>query len=491
MAKKLTSQKEDYPQWYQDVIEQAELAEHSLVRGSMVIKPYGYALWEQIQSTLDRMIKDTGHENAYFPLLIPKSLLSKEADHVKGFAKECAIVTHYRLKESADGKSVEVDPKAKLEEEYIIRPTSETVMYETYSRWIESYRDLPVMINQWANVMRWEMRTRFFLRTTEFLWQEGHTAHATAEEAEEESRKMLDVYKTLAVDYFAMPVVPGEKTENERFPGADHTYTIEAMMKDGKALQAGTSHNLGQNFAKAFDIQYSDKDGKRKHVWQTSWGVSTRLIGGIIMTHGDDKGLVLPPMIAPIQVVLVPIWKKDEQQEAVLNKAKELVANLREQGIRVKLDARDYQSPGEKFFEWEKKGVPIRLELGPRDIDNNVVIAKVRHNDEKLDISMPELAEKIPSLLEQIQADMLKTATAFRETQTTTVDSYEEFKKHFESNTGFVQVYWAGSNEEEEMIAKETKATIRCIPFDQPTSPGKCFLTGKETSQAVIFAKAY
>ncbi len=491
MAKKLTLQKDDYPQWYLDVIEQADLAEHSLVRGCMVIKPYGYALWEQIQSTLDAMIKETGHENAYFPLLIPKSLLSKEADHVKGFAKECAIVTHYRLKESEDGKSVEVDPDAKLEEELIIRPTSETIIYDAYSRWIESYRDLPVMINQWANVMRWEMRTRFFLRTTEFLWQEGHTAHALEEEAETEARKMLDVYKTLAVDYFAMPVIPGEKTENERFPGAIHTYTIEGMMKDGKALQSGTSHNLGQNFAKAFDIQYSDKDGKRKHVWQTSWGVSTRLIGGIIMTHGDDKGLVLPPMIAPIQAVLIPIWKKDEQKELVLNKAEELVADLKKQGIRVKLDARDYQTPGEKFFEWEKKGVPVRLELGPRDIESNHVIAKVRHNDEKLEIGMDDLGKTLKSKLEQIQTEMLEKATNFREEHTSTVATYDEFKKQIDSKQGFIKVYWAGSNEEEELIAKETKASIRCIPFDQPKESGKCFFTGKETDQMVIFAKAY
>jgi len=491
MAKKLTSQQDDYPQWYQDVIEQADLAEHSLVRGSMVIKPYGYALWEQIQSTLDRMIKETGHENAYFPLLIPKSLLSKEADHVKGFAKECAIVTHYRLKESEDGKSIEVDPKAKLEEEYIIRPTSETVMYETYSRWIESYRDLPVMINQWANVMRWEMRTRFFLRTTEFLWQEGHTAHATEEEAEAESRKMLDVYKTLAVDYFAMPVIPGEKTENERFPGADHTYTIEAMMKDGKALQSDNTHNLGQNFAKAFDIQYSDKDGKRKYVWQTSWGVSTRLIGGIIMTHGDDKGLVLPPMIAPIQVVLVPIWKKDDQKEMVFAKANELIESLKKKNIRVKLDDRDYQTPGEKFFEWEKKGIPVRLELGPRDIESNIVIAKIRHNDQKHEIAMEELAKKLPSMLKEIQKDMLKKSTDFREEHTTLIDSYDEFKQHIKSKGGFVKAYWAGSNDDEEQIAKETKASIRCIPFEQPKKSGKCFLTGKETDKMVIFAKAY
>jgi len=491
MKKGLTTREEDYAQWYLDVIAAADMAEHSLVRGSMVIKPHGFAIWENIRAILDKKIKDTGHKNASFPLLIPKSLFSKEASHVKGFAKEAAIVTHYRLKETADGKGVEVDPEAKLDEELIVRPTSETIIYTTFSKWIQSYRDLPLLINQWANVVRWEMRTRFFLRTSEFLWQEGHTAHATTEEAEEEAMKMLLEYKDLAETYLAMPVIAGIKSPSEPFPGADHTYTIEAMMQDGKALQSGTSHHLGQNFSKAFDIKFADKDGTEKFAWLTSWGVSTRIIGGLIMTHSDDKGLVLPPKVAPIRTVIVPIWKKDEQKEEVLQACKTLAGQISDFDETVHVDDRDYETPGAKFNEWEKKGIPVRIELGPRDLENGEAVVVRRDTSEKTTVKQVDLAATVGHLLEEIQDDLFKKAKAFQEANSHQVDDYAEFKKILEKNPGFIYAHWCGDEACEEAIKKETKATTRCIPLDQPKETGVCIKCGNKSDQRIIFAKAY
>lgn len=494
MAKKsITPRSEDYAQWYLDVIDAADMAEHSIVRGSMVIKPNGYAVWEHIQAVLDGMIKMTGHKNLYFPLFIPKSLLSKEADHVKGFAKECAIVTHYRLREKADGTGVEVDPEAKLDEELIVRPTSETIINSTYAKWVESYRDLPLLYNQWANVVRWEMRTRFFLRTSEFLWQEGHTAHATYEEAEVEATKMLNVYVDLAQNYLAIPVIPGTKSKSETFPGADYTYTIEAMMQDGKALQAGTSHNLGQNFAKAFEIKFTDQDGQQKFVNQTSWGVSTRIIGGLIMTHSDDKGLVLPPKIAPTHVVIVPIWKTDEEKEVVLAKAHELQeAIFNTEVLSCELDTRDFLSPGAKFNEYEKKGIPARIEIGPRDVQANHVIIARRDTSEKNTVAMDEVGEYLVKLMEEMQTQLFERAKEFRQANTHQIDDYNAFKKQLEQEIpGFIYAHWCESEDCEAAIKEETKATTRCVPLDQPEEAGSCIKCGAASKKRIIFAKAY
>ncbi len=489
--KNITKRDDDFSQWYLDVVEAADMAEHSPVRGCMVIKPYGYAIWENIRDILDRMIKATGHVNAYFPLFIPKSFLSKEASHVEGFAKECAVVTHYRLKNDPDGKGVVVDPEAKLEEELIVRPTSETIMYSMYAKWIQSWRDLPVLINQWANVVRWEMRTRLFLRTAEFLWQEGHTAHATHDEAETETLKMLDVYKDLAENYLALSLVPGQKSESEKFAGALRTYTIEAMMQDGKALQAGTSHNLGQNFAKAFEVMFADKDGERKHVWQTSWGLSTRIMGGLIMTHSDDKGLVLPPKIAPTQVVIVPIYKTPEEQASVLSVAQEIEQGLKAKQILAKTDNRDFLTPGAKFNEWEKKGVPVRIEIGPKDIASGKAVFVRRDTGTKQAIEISPLAEVIEKQLQQMQIDLFEKAKAYRKAKTFHIDSYEEFKKVIEETPGFIYSYWCGSEKCEAEIAEETKASTRCIPFDQTEGSGKCIKCGRAAEKKIIFAKAY
>ena len=488
--KELTPRSVNYSQWYQDFVIKADLAENSAVRGCMVIKPYGYAIWEKMQRILDDMFKETGHVNAYFPLLIPKSFLSKEAEHVEGFAKECAVVTHYRLKTNHDGTGVVVDPAAKLEEELIIRPTSETIIWNTYRNWIQSYRDLPILCNQWANVMRWEMRTRLFLRTAEFLWQEGHTAHATREEAEIEAKKMQDVYANFAENYMAMPVIKGVKSESERFAGALDTYTIEAMMQDGKALQAGTSHFLGQNFGKAFDVTFIDKNGKSDYAWATSWGVSTRLIGALIMSHSDDNGLVLPPHLAPIQVVIVPIYRSAEQLTQISEKVAGIVAKLKALGISVKYDDADNKKPGWKFAEYELKGVPVRLAMGGRDLENNTIEVMRRDTLEKETITCDGIEEYVKNLLEEIQANIFKKAYDHREANIINVDTYEEFKEKIEDGV-FIMAHWDGTPETEELIKNETKATIRCIPLAGDKTPGKCMVTGKPSACRVLFARAY
>ncbi len=488
--KELTPRSVNYSQWYQDLVIKADLAENSAVRGCMVIKPYGYAIWEKMQRILDDMFKETGHVNAYFPLLIPKSFLSKEAEHVEGFAKECAVVTHYRLKTNHDGTGVVVDPAAKLEEELIIRPTSETIIWNTYRNWIQSYRDLPILCNQWANVMRWEMRTRLFLRTAEFLWQEGHTAHATREEAEIEAKKMQEVYANFAENYMAMPVIKGVKSESERFAGALDTYTIEAMMQDGKALQAGTSHFLGQNFGKAFDVTFIDKNGKSDYAWATSWGVSTRLIGALIMSHSDDNGLVLPPHLAPIQVVIVPIYRSAEQLAQISEKVAGIVAKLKALGISVKYDDADNKKPGWKFAEYELKGVPVRLAMGGRDLENNTIEVMRRDTLEKETITCDGIEEYVKNLLEEIQTNIFKKAYDHREANTINVDTYEEFKEKIEDGV-FIMAHWDGTPETEELIKNETKATIRCIPLAGDKTPGKCMVTGKPSACRVLFARAY
>ncbi len=488
--KDLTKRADNYSQWYNDLVVKADLAEQSAVRGCMVIKPYGYAIWEKMQRQLDDMFKATGHVNAYFPLLIPKSFLSREAEHVEGFAKECAVVTHYRLKNVADGSGVVVDPSAKLEEELIIRPTSETIIWNTYKNWIQSYRDLPILCNQWANVFRWEMRTRLFLRTAEFLWQEGHTAHATREEAETEARRMLDVYADFAENFMAVPVVKGVKSANERFAGALDTYTIEAMMQDGKALQSGTSHFLGQNFAKAFDVQFINKNNELEYVWATSWGVSTRLMGALIMTHSDDNGLVLPPKLAPIQVVIIPIYKNAEQLQAIDAKANEIADKLRTMGISVKYDNADNKRPGFKFADYELKGVPVRLVMGGRDLENGTVEVMRRDTLEKETMSVENIEQVVKTLLDEIQANIFQKALKYRQEHTITVDSYDEFKEKIEEG-GFILAHWDGTTETEERIKEETKATIRCIPFDGDTTPGVCMVTGKPSARRVLFARSY
>ena len=488
--KELTPRSVNYSQWYQDLVIKADLAENSAVRGCMVIKPYGYAIWEKMQRILDDMFKETGHVNAYFPLLIPKSFLSKEAEHVEGFAKECAVVTHYRLKTNHDGTGVVVDPAAKLEEELIIRPTSETIIWNTYRNWIQSYRYLPILCNQWANVMRWEMRTRLFLRTAEFLWQEGHTAHATREEAEIEAKKMQEVYANFAENYMAMPVIKGVKSESERFAGALDTYTIEAMMQDGKALQAGTSHFLGQNFGKAFDVTFIDKNGKSDYAWATSWGVSTRLIGALIMSHSDDNGLVLPPHLAPIQVVIVPIYRSAEQLAQISEKVAGIVAKLKALGISVKYDDADNKKPGWKFAEYELKGVPVRLAMGGRDLENNTIEVMRRDTLEKETITCDGIEEYVKNLLEEIQANIFKKAYDHREANIINVDTYEEFKEKIEDGV-FIMAHWDGTPETEELIKNETKATIRCIPLAGDKTPGKCMVTGKPSACRVLFARAY
>ena len=488
--KDLTKRADNYSQWYNDLVVKADLAEQSAVRGCMVIKPYGYAIWEKMQRQLDDMFKATGHVNAYFPLLIPKSFLSREAEHVEGFAKECAVVTHYLLKNAADGSGVVVDPSAKLEEELIIRPTSETIIWNTYKNWIQSYRDLPILCNQWANVFRWEMRTRLFLRTAEFLWQEGHTAHATREEAETEARRMLDVYADFAENFMAVPVVKGVKSANERFAGALDTYTIEAMMQDGKALQSGTSHFLGQNFAKAFDVQFINKNNELEYVWATSWGVSTRLMGALIMTHSDDNGLVLPPKLAPIQVVIIPIYKNAEQLQAIDAKANEIADKLRTMGISVKYDNADNKRPGFKFADYELKGVPVRLVMGGRDLENGTVEVMRRDTLEKETMSVENIEQVVKTLLDEIQANIFQKALKYRQEHTITVDSYDEFKEKIEEG-GFILAHWDGTTETEERIKEETKATIRCIPFDGDTTPGVCMVTGKPSARRVLFARSY
>ncbi len=493
MAKELknfTKRSDNYSQWYNELVVKADLAEQSAVRGCMVIKPYGYAIWEKMQRTLDDMFKATGHQNAYFPLLIPKSFLCREAEHVEGFAKECAVVTHYRLKNDPDGNGVVVDPEARLEEELIIRPTSETIIWNTYKNWIHSYRDLPILINQWANVMRWEMRTRMFLRTAEFLWQEGHTAHATKEEAEAEARRMLEVYADFAENYMAVPVIKGVKSPNERFAGAVDTFTIEAMMQDGKALQSGTSHFLGQNFAKAFDVTYINKENKPEYVWATSWGVSTRLMGALIMTHSDDNGLVLPPHLAPIQVVIVPIYKDAEGLAKISERVDSIVKNLRAKGISVKYDDADNKRPGFKFADYEVKGVPVRLAIGARDLENGTVEVMRRDTLEKETLPLEGIEDTVANLLEDIQKNLLEKARKYREEMTTTADTYEEFKEKIEKG-GFILAHWDGTPETEEKIKEETKATIRCIPFEGDKTPGVCMVTGKPSERRVIFARSY
>jgi prolyl-tRNA synthetase len=491
MGKNLTKRSEDYSKWYNELVVKADLAENSGVRGCMVIKPYGFAIWEKMQAALDKMFKETGHENAYFPLLIPKSYLSKEASHVEGFAKECAVVTHYRLKNAEDGSGIIVDPDAKLEEELIVRPTSETIIWDTYRRWIQSYRDLPLLINQWANVVRWEMRTRLFLRTAEFLWQEGHTAHATEKEAIEEAEQMMNIYAEFAEEHMAMPVIKGLKTESERFAGAIETYCIEALMQDGKALQAGTSHFLGQNFAKAFDVKFATKEGTKEFVWATSWGVSTRLMGALVMTHSDDNGLVLPPKLAPIQVVIVPIYKGLDQLEVISEKVNPLVKELRAKGISVKFDNRDTHKPGFKFNEYELKGVPVRLAIGKRDLENGTYEVARRDTLEKETIPMDEVVAKIEFLMEDIQKNIYQKAFDHRKEHVTSVDTYEEFKKVLEEKGGFVSAHWDGTIATEDRIKEETKATIRCIPIDVKEEEGSCMVTGKPSIRRVLFAKAY
>lgn len=492
MSKGIPKRSEDYSLWYNELVKKADLAENSPVRGCMVIKPYGYSIWEKMQAEIDRMFKETGHTNAYFPLFIPKSYLSKEADHVEGFAKECAVVTHYRLKNDEEGGGVVVDPEAKLEEELIVRPTSETVIWNTYKNWIQSYRDLPILVNQWANVVRWEMRTRLFLRTAEFLWQEGHTAHATKQEAIDESIQMMHVYAQFAEEFMAVPVVKGVKSESERFAGAVETYCIEALMQDGKALQAGTSHFLGQNFAKAFDVKFTSKEGKQDFVWGTSWGVSTRLMGALIMAHSDDQGLVLPPKLAPIQVVIVPIYKGEDQLNAIREKVSPYIQALRKAGVSVKLDDRDTHKPGFKFAEWELKGVPVRLALGPRDMENGTLEIARRDTGEKETFDLSNnLVDKVLDLLEDIQSSIYNKAIDYRAEHTTSVNTYAEFKEVLDGKGGFVSAHWDGTAETEEKIKDETKATIRCIPLDQPEEEGVCIYSGKPSSKRVLFAKAY
>ena len=491
MAKALTPRNENYSQWYNDLVVKADLAENSAVRGCMVIKPYGYAIWEKMQAVLDKMFKDTGHQNAYFPLFIPKSFFSKEASHIEGFAKECAVVTHYRLKNAPDGSGVIVDPDAKLEEELIIRPTSETIIWHTYKGWIQSYRDLPILVNQWANVVRWEMRTRLFLRTAEFLWQEGHTAHATAEEAIEETNKMLQVYATFAENYLAVPVIKGLKTANERFAGAEDTLCIEAMMQDGKALQAGTSHFLGQNFAKAFDVKFTNKEGKLDLVWATSWGVSTRLMGALVMAHSDDDGLILPPKLAPTQVVIVPIYKSDDQLSAISAAAEKIMVELRQKNISVKYDDRDTHKPGWKFAEYELKGVPIRISIGPRDLENQSVEVARRDTKEKTVIQLTDLSVKIENLLENIQKNIFEKALNFRDSKTFHADNMQEFERILNDGGGFIYAHWDGTAETEQKIKEQTKATIRCIPLNNKKEDGKCIFSGKPSKERVLFARAY
>jgi prolyl-tRNA synthetase len=491
MSQKYATRAEDYSKWYNDLISRADLAEHSDVKGMMVIKPYGYAIWENMRDILDAKFKETGHQNAYFPLLIPKSYLSKEASHVDGFAKECAVVTHYRLKNDPNGGGVIVDPEAKLEEELIVRPTSETIIWNSYKKWIQSYRDLPILINQWANVVRWEMKTRLFLRTSEFLWQEGHTAHATKEEAIQETEQMLDVYADFAEQYMAMPVIKGHKTESERFAGADDTYCIEAMMQDGKALQAGTSHFLGQNFAKAFEVKFSDAQGKQDYVWATSWGVSTRLMGALIMTHSDDEGLVVPPLLAPIQVVIVPIYRTEEELQAINEAVAKISAELKGLKIKVKYDADDQKRPGWKFAEYEAKGVPVRIAIGPRDLANGVVEIARRDTKEKYAMNIENIGASITALLEEIQANLLKRAQQFRAENMREVDTYEDFKTQLEQKSGFFLAHWDGTKETEAKIKEETKATIRCIPINIASEEGKCMVTGAPSKGRVVFAKAY
>ena len=492
MSKNLTKREKDYSEWYNELVVKADLAENSGVRGCMVIKPYGFAIWEKMQSVLDKMFKETGHENAYFPLFVPKSLFEAEEKNAEGFAKECAVVTHYRLKNDPDREGrLMVDPDAKLEEELVVRPTSEAIIWNTYKGWIQSYRDLPLLINQWANVVRWEMRTRLFLRTAEFLWQEGHTAHATKDEAMEESLLMQKVYAEFAENYMAMPVVKGAKTESERFAGADETFTIEALMQDGKALQAGTSHFLGQNFAKAFDVKYTTKEGKQEYVWATSWGVSTRLMGGLIMTHSDDAGLVLPPKLAPIQVVFVPIYKTEEQLAALVDRFNSFASELRNKGVSVKIDARDTMRPGAKFAEWELKGVPLRIAMGQRDMENGTLEIARRDTFEKTTINQNECVEKVTQLLETIQKELFNKALDFRANHTTEVDTFEEFKKALESKGGFISAHWDGTSETENKIKELTKATIRCIPLDAKEEDGICVFSGAPSKRRVLFAKAY
>lgn len=492
MAKGITTRAEDYSQWYNDLILKGGLADYSAVRGCMVIKPYGFALWENMQSELDRMFKETGHQNAYFPLFVPKSFLEKEEGHAEGFAKECAVVTHYRLKADPNKKgSLMVDPESKLEEELIIRPTSEAIIWNSYKDWIQSYRDLPLLINQWANVVRWEMRTRLFLRTTEFLWQEGHTAHATSEEAIEETKKMIEVYATFAEEFMALPVIRGVKTESERFAGALDTYCIEALMQDGKALQAGTSHFLGQNFAKAFDVKFLSKANQQEYVWATSWGVSTRLIGALVMAHSDDEGIVLPPRIAPIQVIIIPIYKGDESKAIINTKANEIIAELKKVGIRAKLDENDNNRPGWKFAEYELKGVPIRLAMGLRDIEKNEVEMARRDTKEKTTISLDGITSNIQLLLEEIQSNLFNRAKKYRDEHITNVDTWDDFIKVLNEKGGFVAAHWDGTAATENAIKEKTKATIRCIPLDNKLEDGKCILTGNPSKQRVLFANAY
>ncbi len=491
MAKEITSREENYSQWYNDLVVKADLADNSAVRGCMVIKPYGFAIWEKIKDQLDKMFKDTGHVNAYFPLFIPKSFFSKEASHVEGFAKECAVVTHYRLKNDPNGKGIVVDEDAKLEEELIVRPTSETIIWNTYRNWIQSYRDLPILINQWANVVRWEMRTRLFLRTAEFLWQEGHTAHATQEEALEETMKMVNVYADFAEQYMAVPVLRGSKSANERFAGAIETYCIEALMQDGKALQSGTSHFLGQNFAKAFDVKFTSKEGVQEYVWATSWGVSTRLMGALIMAHSDDNGLVLPPKLAPIQVVIVPIYNKAEQLQLLTEHILPIKKQLEAKGITVKFDDRDNYKPGFKFAEHEMRGVPVRIAIGPRDLENKTVEIARRDTLEKKVYPVDQITDVVVNLLDEIQQNIFNKALKFREEHTYKTDSYEEFKEILDTKGGFILAHWDGTSETEDLIKEETKATIRCIPFDAPEEAGKCIRTGKPSNKRVVFARAY
>ncbi|SUE32996.1 proline--tRNA ligase [Rikenella microfusus] len=489
--KDLTSREEDYSKWYNDLVVKAGLAENSAVRGCMVIKPYGYAIWEKMHDALDKMFKDTGHVNAYFPLFIPKSFFSKEAHHVEGFAKECAVVTHYRLKNDPEGKGVIVDPDARLEEELIVRPTSETIIWNTYKNWIQSYRDLPILCNQWANVVRWEMRTRLFLRTAEFLWQEGHTAHATKEEAVEEARKMIGVYRDFAEQWLALPVIVGHKSDSERFAGADDTLTIEALMQDGKALQSGTSHFLGQNFAKAFDVQFTNKEGQLDYVWATSWGVSTRLMGALIMAHSDNNGLVLPPKLAPIQVVMVPIYKGEEELRSIVAVMEGIAAELKAKGISVKIDDRDNVRSGFKFAEYELKGVPVRLAIGPRDLAGGTVELARRDTLTKESVPAEGIADRIENLLEDIQRNIYDKALKFRDSMITRVDTYDEFKRVLEEKGGFILAHWDGTPQTEELIKNETKATIRCIPVDAPAEEGTCIVSGKPSHRRVLFAKSY
>lgn len=492
MAEKITSRKEDYSKWYLDIVKVADLAENSEVRGCMVIKPYGYAIWEKMKEQLDKMFKETGHQNAYFPLFVPKRLFEAEEKNAEGFAKECAVVTHYRLKADPNNKGkLIVDPEAKLEEELVVRPTSEAIIWSTYKKWIQSYRDLPILINQWANVVRWEMRTRLFLRTAEFLWQEGHTAHATRKEAIAEAEQMLEVYATFAEEFMAMPVIKGVKSESERFAGAEETYTIEAMMQDGKALQSGTSHFLGQNFAKAFDVKFSDKEGKQDYVWATSWGVSTRLMGALIMSHSDDFGLVLPPKLAPIHVAIIPIHKGQEQLDLIHNTLSPIINDLKKAGLTVKFDDDDQRRPGWKFAEYEAKGVPVRLAIGARDLENGQIEVARRDTREKNTIPLSETVTYVLNLIEEIQANLFKRAQEMNTQNTHIVDSYEEFKTQLEEKGGFYLAHWDGTEETEELIQKETKATIRCLPITAEKEAGKCMVTGKPSKQRVVFAKAY